>query len=97
MFFAPVFLGIKKARMSIHKTAKSVLLGSPSDTVLKADFVRSWQYREFIISEHKNQHAVCFIFLFNLLYQYSKNFSVKNLVLIFIFFRIFLYFLKKVI
>ncbi len=93
MFFAPVFLGIKKARMSIHKTAKSVLLGSPSDTVLKADFVRSWQYREFIISEHKNQHAVCFIFL----YQYSKNFSVKNLVLIFIFFRFFLYFLKIVI
>ena len=97
MFLAPVFLGIKKARVSIHKTAKSVLLGSPSDTVLKADFVRSWQYKESIISEHKNQHAVCFYFLFNLLYQYSKNFPVKNLVLIFIFFRFFLYFLKKVI
>lgn len=35
--------GIKKARMAGHKYAESVLLGSPSDTVLKADFVRSWQ------------------------------------------------------
>ena len=61
-FLLQFFLDIKKARVSIHKTAKSVLLGSPSDTVLKADFVRSWQYKESIISEYKNQHAVCFIF-----------------------------------
>jgi len=74
MFFAPVFLGIKKARMSIHKTAKSVLLGSPSDAVLKADFVRSWQYEEFIISEHKNQHAVCFIF-YSIFYTNIAKFS----------------------
>lgn len=78
MFFAPVFLGIKKARMSIHKTAKSVLLGSPSDTVLKADFVRSWQYKESIISEHKNQHAVCFIFYSIFYTNIAKIFLLKT-------------------